>query len=235
MKNSIICIIPARKGSKRIKNKNSKYFYGLPIISHVILNLKKFNLFDEIFVSTNSQKITELSNGLGVKVLKRSEKLSNDYVDTKTVISNAINQIENLGYNFKRACCVYPTSVFLKLNHLNNAINLLKKNTPYVFSAKEYEHSIFRSFYINKNNFLIKNYKKLMNRRTQTLKKTFHDAAQFYLGWKDSWKNKIDVFNSKSKFIFIKKMDSVDIDNQDDWETAELLWKINKLKFKNIS
>jgi pseudaminic acid cytidylyltransferase len=228
MSHSLICIIPARKGSKRIKNKNRKFFCGAPIISHVILKLKKFNLFDEIFVSTNCKKISNLSLKLGVKVLKRSEQLSNDYAGTNSVILNAVNQIEKLGYNFKMVCCTYPTSIFLKSIHIINAIKLLKKKTPYIFSAKEYEHSIYRSFYVSKNNLLIKNYQKFTKKRTQDLKKTFHDAAQFYIGWKDSWKNKVDIFDKNSKFISIPKLDSIDIDNYNDWKTAELLWKLKK-------
>ena len=57
----IICIIPARKGSKRIKNKNIKIFYGKPIISQVIQKLKRFKIFDKIYVSTDCNKIANLA------------------------------------------------------------------------------------------------------------------------------------------------------------------------------
>ena len=59
--NKIICVIPARKGSKRLKNKNIKNFYGKPIISRVIQKLKKFKIFDNIYVSTDCNKIENIA------------------------------------------------------------------------------------------------------------------------------------------------------------------------------
>ena len=52
-----IAIIPARSGSKRIKNKNIKKFINEPIIAKTIKIVRKFNKFDKIYVSTNSNKI----------------------------------------------------------------------------------------------------------------------------------------------------------------------------------
>jgi CMP-N-acetylneuraminic acid synthetase len=45
-----------------------------------------------------------------------------------------------------------------------------------------------------------------MKKRTQDLKKSFHDAAQFYLGWRDPWKNKVEIFHKNSKFVSILKL-----------------------------
>ena len=52
-----IAIIPARKNSKRIKNKNIKFFFGKPVISYAIKCAEKSKLFDRIIVSTDSKKI----------------------------------------------------------------------------------------------------------------------------------------------------------------------------------
>ena len=46
-----IAIIPARGGSKRIKNKNIKLFCGKPIIYYSIIAAKKSNIFNKIIVS----------------------------------------------------------------------------------------------------------------------------------------------------------------------------------------
>ena len=224
--NKTICIIPARKGSKRIKNKNLKFFCGKPIISHVIQNLKKFNMFDKIVVSTNSKKIENIAKELGIEVLIRSEKLSNDFTDTKTVIVDAIKKLEKKNLNFNKIVCVYPTSVFLKINHLKLAIKKLKKKTSFVYSAKKYEHTIFRSFYKNKNGRVKLNFKIDLNRRTQSFKETYHDAAQFCLGWKNSWLLEKKVFNDRSDFVIFSRLSSYDIDNYEDWKDAEVLWKM---------
>ena len=64
-----ICIIPARKGSKRIKNKNIKLFAGKPLISYVIRIAKKSKLFSRVIVSTDSKKLLILQKKMGPKFL----------------------------------------------------------------------------------------------------------------------------------------------------------------------
>ena len=78
MKNCI-CIIPARKGSKRIKNKNIKIFFGKPIIYYSIRTAINSKLFNEVHVSTDSKKIQKISIKYGAKSESlRERSLSND-------------------------------------------------------------------------------------------------------------------------------------------------------------
>ena len=74
-----ICLIPARIGSKRIKKKNIKKFYGKPLISYAILNAKKSKLFKKIIVSTDSKSIARIAIRYGAEVpFLRPKKFSND-------------------------------------------------------------------------------------------------------------------------------------------------------------
>ena len=63
-----IAIIPARAGSKRIKNKNIKLFRGKPIIYYSINAAKKSKIFQKIIVSTDSEKIKKISEKYGAEV-----------------------------------------------------------------------------------------------------------------------------------------------------------------------
>ena len=56
-----LCIIPARGGSKRIKNKNIKKFFGKPIIYYSIIAAKKSKCFDKIIVSTENKNIVKIA------------------------------------------------------------------------------------------------------------------------------------------------------------------------------
>jgi len=229
--NKIICIIPARKGSKRLKNKNIKTFYGKPIISQVIQKLKKFKIFDKIYVSTDCSKIENIAKKHKLEVIKRNKKLSNDHTDTKTVIIDAITKLEKKNLDFDIVCCVYPTSVFIELKYLKAAEKKIKKNKlDFVFSAKKYEHPIYRSFYLDSNKLIcpVFNNKKNEKKRTQDFKDVFHDAGQFYIGHKNSWKSKKNIIYGNVDFIQISRLDSSDIDNKNDWDNAKILWKMLK-------
>ena len=68
MKRKILCVIPARAGSKGIKNKNMVNLKGKPLIYWTIKIAKKIRYFDKIVVSTNSKKIKKFSEKNKVEV-----------------------------------------------------------------------------------------------------------------------------------------------------------------------
>ena len=82
----ILAIIPARGGSKRIKNKNIKNFFKKPIISYPIREAIKSKIFDKVIVSTDSDEIEKISKRFGAEIyFKRPKKLSGDKVSDKLV------------------------------------------------------------------------------------------------------------------------------------------------------
>ena len=60
-KRNILAIIPARKGSKRLKNKNELILDGKPLFLWTLELAIKSNLFNDIYVSTDSKKIFGIS------------------------------------------------------------------------------------------------------------------------------------------------------------------------------
>ena len=215
-----ICVIPARGGSKRVPKKNIKNFLGFPIIKYVIKNALKSNFFDKVIVTTDDKKIANLSQKFGAEIFKRSKKLADDNTGTNEVICEVIDYYEPR-LNLNKVCCIYPTAVFCNKDLLKKAFKKLDKKTKYVFSATKFNHPIYRSFQ-KKNKKISMIFPSKEKKRTQDLPETYHDAAQFYLGWKNSWKKNKSIFNKSSKFIEINKNKTQDIDNLDDWKLAEI-------------
>ena len=223
----IIAIIPARGGSKRIKNKNIKNFFSKPILYLTLKTLKKSNLFDRIIVSTDNAKIKKKSLELGVdEIINRPKNLSDDTTPTKPVIKHAIKKMKFKNKEkVKFICCVYSCNPFLNSRDLKKSLKILKKNSQnFVFPVTEYPHPIQRALKLKENNKLVFFNKKNELKKTQDFIKSFHDVGQFYWGTKDNWlsKNKI---HSCSIGLVISKWRSVDIDTNDDWKKAELLFK----------
>ena len=226
-KKRCIAIIPARSGSKRIKNKNIKKFLKKPILYYPVKTAIKSGCFDEVYVSTNSIKIAKLAISYGAKVpYLRSKKLSNDVASTISVISDFIKFLKKKKKNYDFICCIYPTSVFLKKSHLLNALKKLKNNkTNYVVSVTEFTQPIERSFEI-KNDLIYKSMKKkYFFSNSNNFKKKYHDAAQFYFGKSLSFEKKKPVLSKGSSIIVIKKYHSIDINSDSDWKMAELIYK----------
>lgn len=219
-----IAIIPARSGSKRIKNKNIKKFINEPIISKTIKIIKKFEIFDKIYVSTNSNTIKKIAEKSGaIAPFLRDKKLSGDTVITHDVIIDLIKKTNSK--DVLTVTCLYPTSVFIQKKYILEALGLLKKNPKkYVFSATKYEHPIQRAFSIHKNK--TKLYKKYtLKTRTQDFISYYHDAAQFYVANKKTWLSSMLNFGRNGLAIKIDTNKVQDLDYPNDWKLAEIKFK----------
>ena len=90
-KKKILVVIPARSGSKGIKNKNIKLIQNIPMLAHSICYAKKCKLVDKIIVSTDSYKYAKIAKKYKADVpFLRSKKLSGDKVKDYPVIRNCL-------------------------------------------------------------------------------------------------------------------------------------------------
>ena len=214
----MIVIIPARSGSKRIKNKNIKLFKGKPIIYWVINELKKNKKIKKIVVSSDSKKILNIAKKFGADtLLKRSKKLSDDKTPFQNVVVDVIKKI-NIENMKDLILVVFPCSIFFRNFYLNKSISLFKKNPKYfAMGISKYSHPIQRAYQMkgNKLNYINKKFELT---RTQDLKPTFFDVGNFYLGSVKNWKTKL--IHSNSVGVLISKTKVIDIDNLEDWNLA---------------
>ena len=223
-----LAIIPARIGSKRIKNKNIKNFEGKPIIYYSILAAKLSGIFDKVIVSTDSFKIASISKKYGADVpFLRSKELSKDNIGIIEVISKVLKKLKIKPNLSTKVCCIYPTAPMLNKNFLIKGYKKLTQNYDYVLSVKREDSRILRGFYINKKTIIPIN-KKTKNIRSQHLKNLYLDAGQFCWGFAKSWLSNKGCHELKSTFVEIPDKYVQDIDTIEDWKKAII--KFKKLK-----
>jgi len=122
-----VAIIPARIGSKRIKKKNIKFFYGKPILQWTYEIIKKSKIFNKVVLTSDSHQILNIGKKIGFDILiKRPKGLSNDYIGTAPVIKHAINCLVSQSIMPNKVCCVYPCNPFMQLKISEKEKNLLK-------------------------------------------------------------------------------------------------------------
>jgi len=230
MNEKTICLIPARGGSKRIKNKNIKKFFGKPLLERVIKNAKKSKLFDDIYVSTDSILIKKLATRCGAIVpYMRSKKLSNDHAIIKSVIDDFINKVILNKKEKINIFVLYPTSIFVSKEMIIECNKMLKK-TEYVTMVKKFPHPIQRALRFNKKKLQPLNLKKKMM-RTQDLEDYYYNSGQIDCFKLDAWLKKKIFFKMNAKFIILKDIESIDIDTPDDLKLAYKIFKLSGKKF----
>ena len=122
--NEIIAIIPARKGSKRLKNKNIFLLNKSPLIEYTIMAAKKSNFIDKIIVSTDSKKFLSIANKNGIKVNKlRPKKLSEDNTPTIDVIKYETKKLKKNYF----ILVLQPTSPLRSTLEIDKSIEIFYK------------------------------------------------------------------------------------------------------------
>jgi pseudaminic acid cytidylyltransferase len=222
-----ICIIPARSGSVRIKNKNIVDFFGKPIIAYVIDIAKKSKLFERVIVSTDSERIARIALNYGAEVpFLRSKKLSNNFTPTVDVVIDAVKKISTENINFH--CCIYPTAVLTNVNDLKLAYKKIKKlNANFLIAITRYRNSPLRSLEKKNLNYIKYKHKKKASSRSQDLKNYYYDTGSFYF-YKTSFllNNKKNSLINKMTYTEIDSQRVVDINYYEDLRLARLKYSL---------
>lgn len=154
----IIAIIPARGGSKGIKNKNLKLFNNKPLVVHSIEHALASKLIDRVLVSTDSEEIKKISLKAGAEVpFLRPKELSEDHVLDWPVFEHALSYLKK-EENYSPDIVVHlrPTSPYRKTEWIDDAIQLLIEHpeADSVRSVSEPEKHPYRMFTIDSNGLL---------------------------------------------------------------------------------
>jgi pseudaminic acid cytidylyltransferase len=225
-----ICLIPARGGSKRLKNKNIINFFGKPIISYTIEKAIKSNLFDKVIVTTDSKKIASISKKYGAEVpFLRPKKYSNDFASDLMVLKHFLNHSKKNNLLIDTLCYLYPINPLLKISTLKQCKKLLlKHNSHKIMTVSKFTHPIQRALKKGKQGFFepinVKNHSK----RSQDLIECYQDAAQCY--WYNIKEN-LDfdkIKKSKTLAVELKQFEFYDIDSNEDYKNLKKIYK-NKL------
>jgi len=141
MKN--IAIIPARSGSKGVKDKNIRDLNGKPLMAYTIEAALKSDEFDEVMVSTDSEKYAEIARNLGASVpFLRSEVTASDTASSWDMVEEVLRNYKEVGLIFDTFCLLQPTSPLRNAEDIKNAYNIYRGQAEFaVVSVCEAEHS----------------------------------------------------------------------------------------------
>jgi len=211
MKQSI-AIIPARGGSKRIPGKNVKAFCGKPMIAYSIQAALDSGVFDEIMVSTDSAEIAQTAVSYGANVpFLRSDKTADDFATTSEVLLEVIDQYEKRKVSFTYACCIYPTAPFVTGAKLKTAMRELKKNPAHtVLPVVAFSYPPQRGMTVTDGYASLK----------------WAQYGQYYAFSIERLKQTKNIMSGNLLALVQSELEVQDIDTPQDWQLAELKYKL---------
>ena len=240
MKKNIWAIIPARSGSKGIKEKNIKLLNKRPLFSYTILSAIKSKVFNKVLVLTDSIKFAKMAKKYGAEIpFLRPKEISND--------DSTDNELYEFLIKFLYKKKIIPPDFFAHLSptapiRLNNVI---KRGVEYFFRKKKMFESMRSVSEMPQPSY--KTMRIIDGKLCSIIKKDF-DLNKLNMPRQSYQKTYIpngliDIFSTKSflknksthgkKVLpFIVDQLCVDIDNKNDFEYASFLIKRKKLRFK---
>lgn len=195
-----------------------------PLIHYTIEAARSVFPDDVICVSSDSDEIIEVAKQTGLPVpLKRSAELATDTAGTQDVLLHALEFYEKRGYNPDVLILLQPTSPFRTKRHIKEALNLYSQSLDMIVSVKEAQgNPYFTLFEESENGYLDKSKLGDFTRRQDCPKVWELNGAIYIINTKSIKKQPITEFNHIKKYVMSKKS-SIDIDDQLDWNVAELL------------
>lgn len=220
-----IAIIPARSGSKGLKDKNIIDLCGKPLIAYSIEAALETGLFDHVIVSTDSEHYAEIAQHYGAEVMMRGEALSNDKATTFMVLEDILKN--RLQESIDYFVLLQPTSPLRTSKHITEAIEKFEakiENFDFLVSMKEAEHAKVLVNPIDDDESLKYFDTDFSNYRRQGYKDYSPNGAIF-IAKPDSYLEQKHFFGAKALSYIMSAEDSVDIDGALDLVVANAIMK----------
>jgi len=218
----VVAMIPARLGSKRISKKNIRLINGKPLIAYIIEAAIASNVFDEIYINSESEIMESIAKEYGIKFYKRPESLSSDSSTNDDFVLDFLEK-----NNCNTLIQLLATSPFLTPDDISGFVNKMKqeKLDTLISVKNEQIECVYKGLPVN------------FNQKGQTLPSQQLSPVQAYacgiMGWSvENYKNNMFKYGSgyhggdgTIDFFTLKGYSTIDIDNEEDFKIAEVIFK----------
>lgn len=224
-----LAIIPARSGSKGLPDKNIKEICGKTLIEIAAINAQKTQIIDGIFFTSDSQKYIDIYKKLNLNKdvtfdYKRPKKISDDTASSSEYILDCLNFLKEKNIVVKNFVLLQVTSPLRQYTHISSAIDIYQQeNFTSLVSVNESVNHPYNTLVAYENEI----YRPLLNtkfsRRQDYLKSATLNGAIYIVKVEEYMKTNI-IMNEKTYLFFMDKVLSIDIDDEQDFYLAHLIY-----------
>jgi N-acylneuraminate cytidylyltransferase len=215
-----VAVIPARKGSEGIKNKNITDVCGKPLIAWSILHASLAEEVDSVWVTSDGDNILDIASQYGANIIKRPENLSTSSASSESAWLHAIDEIEKEIGTVDTVIGMQPTSPIRESIDVSNAINFFyKESLDSLLTVSEIEDYFIWEDGTNGPKAL--NYNQSNRKPRQEIKKSFLENGSFYIFKPELLRNLHNRLGGKIGMHIMEKHKMFQIDNYEDIKLCE--------------
>ena len=225
----ILGLIPARGGSKGIPNKNRKELGGKPLLQYTIEAALGATLLDAVVFSSEDTVLRDLAQNMGASVpFNRPEALATDAAGSLEVVQHALEELGNNGQNFDAVCLLQVTTPFRSSEDIDAAISKFKsEGSDSLISVQKVPHQFNPHwvFEASGGKLKIATGEDHIIKRRQELPGAFIRDGAIYITKTEVLQKQNSFFGTTISHIELDAKRLVNIDTEEDWEKAELIYK----------
>lgn len=212
-----VALIAVRKGSQRIKNKNIRDFCGTSLLEIKVKQALRCDKIDEVFVSSDCQKMLTLSKSLGAKVSLRPKVYCSNSVAMNDVYEHLAKSVE-----CENVIYLHVTSPLLKDQTLSDCISKYEEYSQKGFDSLASVELVKKYLWYNEKAV---NYNPDFHPRSQDLPEYFAlNFAVNIIKRKSMIENK-NILGRKFYPYLLDEIESIDVDNYHDFEIASYFYR----------
>lgn len=217
-----IAVIPARGGSKRFPGKNIAPLKRKPLIAYSIEYAKESGVIEHIYVSTDSEEISAVSEQFGAEVMPRSADLAGDFVPTADVLTDVAETLIKRGIEFDAFVLLQPTNPLRPKGLLNEAMQIMDSGKyDSLCTVTRCDKKLGK---IVENQFVPWNYK--FGQRSQDLEPLYYENGLLYIIRKDLLLQGRIFGDTMYPLVVDHPYGEVDIDTKEDMAYAEYMLNV---------
>lgn len=228
---NILTVIPARGGSKGLKDKNILPLAGKPLIVYTIEAARKSRFVREVIVTTDSRKIAAVARRYGAQTpFLRSKDLATDKAPTLGVLQHAVREYEKItGKKFDYILLLQCTTPLRTARHIDEAVQLfLNHNEDSLISCYKGQAVHPSIMYMQKCGRLISFCEKGKLKRRQDFQEVYVRNGAIYLMSRELLMEKNLIVGARPLLYIMSRWQSVNIDTREDFNIAELILTAKK-------
>lgn len=211
------CFIPIKSNSERVPGKNFRELNGKKLYEYICEHVKEADVFDEVFVDTNSDEIAEYATYMGYNVITRKEELARNTANGNDLLIYHYNLYPNFDYYFQ----LFATAPYLQPQTIEKCVHNLQTSNEYdsVFTATE-NHGFY---WLNQTPI---NYRPGILPRSQDMLAVVEESTGLYGIHNESLKKYHCRIGRKPYIHIVNKFEAVDINTEEDLKVAEYVGKV---------
>lgn len=225
-----LAIIPARSGSKGLKDKNIKLLNGKPMLAYSIEAAIKSGIFDEVYVSTDSKEYAEIAKKYGAKVpFLRSEATATGTASSWDVVREALQCYNSAGVTFDMIALLQPTTPLRTAQDIQNAFAIFnEKQANAVISICEVDHSPKWCNTLPQDHSLTHFIKKdIYKLPRQSIETYYRINGAIYMVKVKYFEKSENIYDTNSVAYIMDRERSIDIDDEFDFKMVQAIMSMD--------